>query len=65
MSVVKTKSNKIIQRNERIRKRFNELTEVKHYKTEYALELLEKEFLPLEPDTLWLIISKTGYYKNL
>ncbi|MDY3352314.1 hypothetical protein PG357_10015 [Riemerella anatipestifer] len=53
------------KRNIRIRKRFSELTEVKRYAVDYALELLEDEFLPLKADTIWLIVSKTGYYKNL
>lgn len=59
------KTEKLRARNHKIRERFYHFTTVKHFKTEYALDLLEEEFLPLERETLWLIISKTGYYKNL
>ena len=56
---------KIIKRNEKIRKRFYYFVDQKNFSSEYALELLSDEFLPLEKQTIWLIISKTGHYKNL
>lgn len=59
------KTSKIMQRNEKIRKRFAVLTDEKHFNSDYALSILENEFLPLERDTIWLIIRKTGHYKNL
>lgn len=66
MALVKAnKQDKIIKRNERIRKRFATLTDVKKYASDYALEILADEFLPLEKDTIWLIIRRTGHYKNL
>lgn len=55
----------LLRRNERIRKRFRELTEKNRYAVDYALELLSEEFLPLRPNTIWLIVSQTGYYKKL
>jgi len=62
-----TKTNKQIrleERNERIRKRFNFLTSTKHYSTDFSLQSLADEFIPLTEQTIWLIVSKTGYYKN-
>lgn len=58
------KREKIKARNQKLRDRFHYLTETKHFKTEYALDLLEEEYLPLERETIWLIITQTGYYKN-
>ncbi|WP_111954891.1 hypothetical protein [Chryseobacterium lathyri] len=63
--VKQTKQDKIIKRNERIRKRFAYYTDKKHYDSNYALELLTDEYLPLEKETIWLIIRRTGHYKNL
>lgn len=65
MSAINTKSSALIKRNNRIRERFKHYTEKKRYAIDYALELLADDFLPLTENTLWLIISKTGYYKNL
>ena len=66
MALVKVnKQDKIIKRNDRIRKRFAVLTDVKRYSSDYALEIMADEFLPLEKDTIWLIIRRTGHYKNL
>lgn len=59
------KTSPLLRRNERIRKRFRELTEKNRYAVDYALELLSEEFLPLQPNTIWLIVSQTGYYKKL
>lgn len=59
-----TKEDKINKRNERIRNRFCYLINKKHYSTDYALSMLENEFLPLSSQTLWLIVSETGYYKG-
>lgn len=64
MALNLTKQERIERRNDRIRKRFNDLTSKKHLKTKFALEKLEDEFLPLTEQTIWLIISKTGFYKT-
>lgn len=64
MTLNLTKQDRLEIRNERIRKRFNHLTSKKHLGTDYTLEKLEDEFLPLTKETLWLIISKTGFYKT-
>ena len=58
------KNAKIIQRNNAIRKKYIFYTETKHLNSEYTLTLLEKEFLPLEKSTIWLIVTKTGFYKD-
>lgn len=58
------KAQRLKKRNQKIRKRFYELTTKFHYSLEYSLQLLEEEYLPLTKDTIWLIVSKTGYYKN-
>jgi hypothetical protein len=63
--VKQTKQDKIIKRNDRIRKRFAFYTDTKHYDSGYALDLLTDEYLPLERETIWLIIRRTGHYKNL
>ena len=60
-----TKQDKIIKRNDRIRKRFAYYTDTKHFDSQYALDLLEDEYLPLERETIWLIVRRTGHYKNL
>lgn len=59
-----SKSEKLELRNERIRMRFNELSNRKHLKTTRVLEILENEFLPLTQETIWLIVSETGFYKR-
>lgn len=59
-----TKEEKINRRNELIRNRFCYLINEKHYSTDYALTILENEFLPLSSQTIWLIVSETGYYKG-
>lgn len=64
MSATTTKNPKILKRNKLIRKSFRELTEDKHYRNEYALELLEAIYITLEQSTLWLIITQTGHYKD-
>jgi len=64
MNAKQPKNPKILKRNEKIRKRFDQLTEIKHYSIDYSLTLLEEEFLPLSTTTIWLIISCTGFYKN-
>lgn len=61
----KTKKQiRLEERNERIRKRFVFLTSSKHYSTDFSLQSLADEFIPLTEETIWLIVSKTGYYKN-
>ena len=64
MSQKSRKQIRLEERNDRIRNRFNFLTAKKHFKTEYCLQYLADEFIPLTEETIWLIISKTGYYKN-
>lgn len=58
------RQKRLFERNQRIRKRFRELTEKKHFNLEHSLMLLAQEYLELTQDTLWLIISQTGHYKN-
>ncbi|MEO2080624.1 MAG: hypothetical protein ABGW88_13770 [Leeuwenhoekiella sp.] len=60
-----SKTEKLKLRNARIRERFTTLTTKKRLATDYVLELLADEFLPLTEDTIWLIVSRTGYYKNM
>ena len=62
-TITTTKQIRLEQRNERIRKRFNVLTARNHYSTNHTLTVLADEFIPLTEDTIWLIVSKTGYYK--
>lgn len=64
-TTVTPNTNILVKRNNRIRERFKHYTEKKRYAIDYALELLADDFLPLQPNTIWLIVSKTGYYKNL
>ncbi|MDN3621328.1 hypothetical protein QWY81_17810 [Polaribacter undariae] len=64
MSAVKAINPKVLARNERIRKQYAKYTEQKRLASDYALELLEEEFLPLTIGTIWLIITQTGFYKN-
>lgn len=59
-----TKQQRLEKRNERIRLRFVELTGKKHLAVDYSLTKLADEFLPLTEDTIWLIVSQTGFYKN-
>ncbi|WP_348814084.1 hypothetical protein [Flavobacterium maritimum] len=59
-----TKQDRLEIRNERIRKRFDFFTSKKKWATNYTLEQLADEFLPLTEDTIWLIVSKTGFYKT-
>lgn len=65
VDVKETKQDKIIKRNDRIRQRFAFYTDKKHFNSNHALDLLTDEYLPLERETIWLIIRKTGHYKNL
>lgn len=55
---------KVLKRNERIRSLYKKYIDDKHYANDYALKLLEEQFLPLTQGTLWLIITQTGFYKN-
>jgi len=64
MSATQRKNPRILKRNTLIRKKFKELTEDKHFNTEHALKLLEEAFITLKPETIWLIVSQTGHYKN-
>lgn len=59
-----TKQERLELRNERIRKRFAFLSSKKKWATNYTLEQLADEFLPLTEDTIWLIVSQTGFYKT-
>ncbi|CAG2532947.1 hypothetical protein MAR621_03141 [Maribacter dokdonensis] len=65
MSTVKNANPKLLKRNSKIRERYHHLTEVKHLASDWVLKILEDEFLPLERKTLWLIVTQTGYYKDL
>lgn len=64
MALNLTKQERLEVRNDRIRKRFNHLTSKEHLGTVYSLEKLEDEFLPLTKETIWLIVSRTGFYKK-
>lgn len=64
MPAVKEINPKVLARNERIRKQYNKYVDVKRYASDYALELLEEQFLPLSQKTIWLIVTQTGFYKN-
>lgn len=65
MEVKDRKKTKIIQRNKKIRQRFQHLVNVQHFNLDHALDVLESEWLPLERSTIKLIITNTGYYKDL
>lgn len=58
------KNPRIVERNELIRKRYTYYSEEKHFKNEHILKLLESEYKPLLADTIWLIVSQTGFYKD-
>lgn len=58
------KEDRLKRRNERIRSRFAFYTSKKHFSIDHTLELLSEEFLPLQKSTIWLIVSRTGYYKK-
>lgn len=58
-----TKKERILKRNKRIRARFNEFINKKHFSVDYTLDLLAEEYA-LASGTVWLIVSKTGHYKN-
>ena len=64
MEKLLTKEDRLQMRNARIRERFKFLTAKKHLATTYTLAKLADEFLPLTEDTIWLIVSNTGFYKN-
>lgn len=64
MSQLLSKQERLEKRNERIKKRFEEFTSKKHWSVDYTLQKLADEFLPLTEDTIWLIVSGTGYYKK-
>lgn len=64
MQAKKTRKQRLDERNERIKKRFNYLFEEKGLRTEIVLSKLEEEFPPLLGTTIWLIVSETGYYKT-
>lgn len=59
------KQKKIIRRNEKIRQRFTYFIDKKNFSSKHALELLSEEFLPLEKQTIWLIIRQIGHYKEM
>ena len=64
MSVTKEINPKVLASNERIRKQYKKYIDDKRLANDYALELLEEQFLPLTQGTIWLIITQTGFYKN-
>lgn len=64
MSITKAINPKVLARNERIRNQYKKYTDDKRLASDYALELLEEQFLPLTQSTIWLIITQTGFYKN-
>lgn len=64
MSAERKHSSRTLKRNEKLRERYRYYTEKKHFNTTYTLSLLEEEFITLEPETIWKIVSRTGYYKS-
>lgn len=60
-----SKKQRLEKRNERIKERFKTLTSApKHHSTDYALKLLADEYLELTENTIWLIITETGFYSK-
>lgn len=61
-----TRTDRIKKRNANIRKRYHDLgIKPTWYKHEKIMEILTEEHPELTEETLGLIISKTGYYKNM
>ncbi len=64
MPITKEINPKVLARNVRIRNQYKKYVDDKRFAVDYALELLEEQFLPLTQGTIWLIITQTGFYKN-
>jgi hypothetical protein len=64
MAIIKEINPKVLERNKRIRKDYIHFADVKHLRDSKIMELLEEKYLPLKQATIWLIITKTGFYKN-
>ncbi len=60
-----TKRERLIKRNKIIRKKFHDLYEKKNLRSDKAIIKLHEEYPLLLPETISLIISQTGYYKDL
>lgn len=61
-----SRKERIIVRNQKLRKRYHALgTAPTWYRHEKIMEILVTENPALTEETIWLIISKTGYYKEL
>lgn len=58
-----TKPELLELRNSDLKKRYNFLTGKKNLSIDYTLQTLEKEFY-LQQNTIWLIVTGTGYYKK-
>lgn len=46
-----------------LKKRFNHLTRKENKSVDFTLSTLEKEFY-LNSNTIWLIVTATGFYKK-
>lgn len=64
MGKVTDNKERYLRRNQKIRRKFNQYVTEKRYAIDYALELLEDDFMPLKSTTIWLIVSQTGHYKD-
>lgn len=61
-----SRTERLKQRNINIRARYQKLsTAPTWYRDSKIMEILTSEYLELTEETLNLIISKTGHYKNL
>lgn len=58
------KKIRLKKRNQKIREKFHYYTSEKHLSADRALFLLADEWLPLKESTIWLIVSRTGHYKE-
>ena len=64
MAIIKEINPKLLKRNEQIRKDYKHFADVKQLRDKKVMEILEEKYLPLSKTTIWLIITKTGFYKD-
>ena len=63
--ILKSKKERIQERNERIRSEFEKLTQKKHLNSKHVVDnILSDKYLPLESSTIWLIVQRQGKYKD-
>lgn len=58
-----TRNELLKLRNKDIKKRYFQLTSKRNLSVEYSLITMEREFY-LTKDTIWLIVTETGFYKS-